>query len=152
MDETQQKLERNVNKYDWKDVDEVADSLLVYQYNLESRSWKKLPNFWNKLYWKCELMETYIYDLCAQGNKLFIRAEGNLSCYGLCWIRPNDKNPEWMDLNDNLDEYDYEHAEATYEDENHRDYYWLEDREVKVYLQATRSIGIDNFLNLRYHK
>ena len=52
QDETQQKLEREVDPYDIHDTDEAADSLLVYQYDLEGRKWKKLPNFWNHIYWK----------------------------------------------------------------------------------------------------
>ena len=91
MDETQQKKKREVNPYDWKDVDEAADSLLVYKFNLEYRSWKKLPNFWNKIYWKCELLETYIYDLCVYGNKLCIRSSGHLDRGGFNYMKLDSK-------------------------------------------------------------
>ena len=92
-DETQQKQERDLNPYDIHSTDEAADSLPVYKFSLEYRSWKKLPNFWNKLYWKYEPMETYIYDLCINENKLCIRTEGNLDRGGFNYLRVDAKEP-----------------------------------------------------------
>ena len=95
MNEKQQKLERDLNPYDIHSVDEVADSLLCYKYNLEYRSWKKLPNFWNMHYWKGDLMETYIHDLCTFENKLCIRTEGWLDRGGFNYLRVDAKEPDW---------------------------------------------------------
>ena len=75
---------------------DVAGELFVYKFNLENRSWEKLPNFCNLIHnWASDYIETYVYDLCIYENKLCIRTEGYLDRGGFNYLRVDAKEPDW---------------------------------------------------------